>query len=101
MPSNTYFRAAAAATGLLASTVSAAFNAGSSSNVAVYWGQGYAQLDLSEVCSDDSVDIVNLAFVNQFPKEIGQYPATNFGKSRRSLTQKENLADTGDSECLW
>jgi chitinase len=82
MFSNTYSRAALVAAGLLAPTVSAAFSAQSSTNVAVYWGQGYAQIDLSEVCNDDSVDIVNLAFVNQFPKKIGEYPATNFGKTR-------------------
>lgn len=66
------------ALGLLASTVSA-FDASASNNVAMYWGQGSNQITLKELCSDPSVDIVNLAFVNQFPKKRGEYPATNFG----------------------
>lgn len=66
--------------GLFAS-VSATYGGGSGS-VAVYWGQGNAQIPLSEVCQDPSVDIVNLAFVNVFPKEIGDYPGTNFGKAQ-------------------
>lgn len=81
MRSNTYTRAAAVAASLLASGVSAGtFNAGSSSNVAVYWGQGPYQKDLTTVCSDENVDIVNIAFVNGFPKQIGDLPETNFGK---------------------
>lgn len=84
MISNTYSRAALVAAALLIPSVSAGFNAGSSSNVAVYWGQGYAQVDLSEICDDDSVDIINLSFVNQFPKNIGEYPATNFGMFKLS-----------------
>ena len=64
----------------LATTVSAAFNAQSNSNVAIYWGQGDAQITLPEVCNDESVDIVNLAFVNEFPTAVGEYPGNNFGK---------------------
>lgn len=64
--------------GLLATAVSA-FDASSSSNVAMYWGQGSSQIALSELCSDPSVDIVNLAFVNSFPKRRGEFPGTNFG----------------------
>ncbi|KAF2659252.1 carbohydrate-binding module family 18 protein [Lophiostoma macrostomum CBS 122681] len=67
--------------GLLASTVSAGFNAAASTNVAMYWGQGSSQIALAELCADESVDIVNLAFVNQFPREIGDYPATNFANA--------------------
>lgn len=63
----------------LAATVSAGFDAASSSNVAIYWGQGDSQITLPEVCSDPSVDIVNLAFVNEFPTAVGQYPGSNFG----------------------
>jgi chitinase len=66
------------ASGLLASAASA-FDAASSKNVAVYWGQGAYQIDLSTLCDDESVDIVNLAFVNSFPTEVGFLPATNFG----------------------
>ncbi|PVI06527.1 glycoside hydrolase family 18 protein, partial [Periconia macrospinosa] len=65
----------------LAATVSAGFNAGSNSNVAIYWGQGDAQITLPEVCSDASVDIVNLAFVNEFPTAIGEYPGNNFANA--------------------
>jgi chitinase len=81
MPPNTYSSLAAVAVGILATTASATFNAGSASNVAVYWGQGANQTTLSEVCSDDSVDIVNIGFVYGFPKNIGDYPSTNFGMS--------------------
>jgi len=79
MSISTFVRAAAAAT-VLASTASAAYSAGSSNNVAVYWGQGSGQQELSDVCDDPSFDIVNIAFVNGFPKKKGDYPHTNFGK---------------------
>jgi chitinase len=71
----------AAVVGILASTASAAtFKPDSKNNVAVYWGQGYAQGPLSDVCADPNVDIVNIGFVTQFPKVVGDYPVTNFGK---------------------
>jgi chitinase len=70
------------ALGLLASTVSA-FDASASNNVAMYWGQGSYQISLTELCNDPSVDIVNIAFVNQFPKRRGEYPSTNFGMYTR------------------
>jgi chitinase len=71
----------AAAVGILASTASAAsFNPASTKNVAVYWGQGNAQGPLSDVCADPNVDIVNIGFITQFPKALGEYPVTNFGK---------------------
>ncbi|KAH8728932.1 glycoside hydrolase superfamily [Phaeosphaeriaceae sp. PMI808] len=73
MSRSTFARVAAAAT-LLASTASAA-------NVAMYWGQGSNQLDLSEVCADPSIEIVNIAFVNGFPQKVGDYPATNFANA--------------------
>lgn len=73
MPS-TIFTIATVATGLLATTASA------KGNVAVYWGQGAYQKELSVVCSDPSVDIVNIGFVNGFPKSRNEYPSTNFGK---------------------
>lgn len=78
MRSNTYSRAILA-TGLLASTVSAVFDAASSSNVVVYWGQGADQIQLSEVCDDPSVDIVVVSFVNQFPTKVNEYPGSDFG----------------------
>lgn len=72
------FTRSIAAAGLLASAVSA-FDASSSSNVAMYWGQGDSQLSLKDLCNDASIDIVMMAFVNQFPRQRGEFPATNFG----------------------
>jgi hypothetical protein len=77
-------RAAAAAV-VLASTASAAFSASSGSNVVVYWGQGADQGPLSRACSDPSIDVVNIAFVNGFPNKVGDYPNTNFGIEHASL----------------
>jgi chitinase len=71
---------ATVAAGLFASTVSAG------GQVAIYWGQGAYQKDLSVVCKDPSVDIVNIAFVNGFPKDNTTYPNTNFGKYTTSLS---------------
>lgn len=71
------FSRVAFATGLLASTASAAYDASAKSNVAVYWGQGSNQMTLLEVCLDPNVDIVNIGFVNKFPKKRGEYPGTN------------------------
>lgn len=76
---STISNVAAVAAGLLASTVSA------KGQVAIYWGQGAYQKDLSVVCNDPSVDIVNIAFVNGFPKDRSTYPNTNFGKYTASL----------------
>ncbi|KAF9885651.1 hypothetical protein FE257_012742 [Aspergillus nanangensis] len=58
-----------------------AFNAESKSNVAVYYGQGYAQPRLSEFCQDPSLDIINIGFINEFPDQdpITHWPASNFG----------------------
>jgi chitinase len=64
----------ALAAGLLASTAAA------QSSIAMYWGQGSNQIPLSEVCADPTIDIVNIGFVNGFPKKIGDYPKTNFGE---------------------
>lgn len=70
---------AALAFGLLTSTVSAAFNKNSKTNVAVYWGQGNDQIPLSQVCADPNINIVNIGFVNYFPKTVDEYPGTNHG----------------------
>ncbi|KAF1913723.1 glycoside hydrolase superfamily, partial [Ampelomyces quisqualis] len=80
MSPSTISRAAAAVT-LLASTTNAAFNAGSTANVAMYWGQGPNQAPLTTACADESIDVVNVAFVNGFPAKIGDWPATNFGNA--------------------
>lgn len=73
MPS-TIFTIATIAAGLFASTASA------TGNVAIYWGQGAYQKELSVVCSDPSVDIVSIGFVNGFPTSRNKYPDLNFGK---------------------
>ncbi|KAF2823602.1 glycoside hydrolase [Ophiobolus disseminans] len=80
MSLSTLARAATAAT-FLVSTASAAYSAGASTNVAVYWGQGNAQEELAVVCDDPSFDIVNIAFVNGFPLKRGDYPVTNFANA--------------------
>ena len=59
------------------------FNPLSPSNVAVYYGQTdqTSAVPLSEVCSDSSIDIVILAFLNNFytPYPTGPYPTLNMG----------------------
>lgn len=77
---STILSIATIATGLLASTATAAFDASSKNNVAIYWGQGANQKPLDVICSDPSVDIVNIGFVNGFPKTTKEYPKTNFGE---------------------
>lgn len=49
-----------------------ALEVGSSNNVAVYWGQnsGGSQERLSTYCESDSVDIVLLSFLNNFPNDF-------------------------------
>lgn len=81
---------ATVAAGLFASTVSA------DGKVAIYWGQGAYQKELSVVCNDPSVDIVNIAFVNGFPENSNKYPDTNFGKLScfRSDTKANRLQET-------
>ncbi|KAF1947336.1 hypothetical protein EJ02DRAFT_417918 [Clathrospora elynae] len=76
MPPSTITRTAIAV-GLLASSVSARFDVNSKTNIAMYWGQGDAQITLSEVCANPNIDIVNIGFVNGFPQKRGDYPKTN------------------------
>lgn len=56
---------------LLVKIVSA-LEIGSSNNVAVYWGQnsGLSQERLSTYCESDSVDVVLLSFLNNFPNDF-------------------------------
>ncbi len=56
------------------------FNAGSSSNLAVYYGQSGAtgQVTLAQMCQDSNVDIVILAFLTTFFGP-GGYPTLNLG----------------------
>jgi chitinase len=81
MPSQILSIATIAAS-LLASTASA------TGNVAIYWGQGANQKPLNIICSDPSVDIVNIGFVNGFPKTTKEYPMTNFGKCNPNVSSK-------------
>lgn len=84
---------AALVAGLLTSTVSA------QGKVAIYWGQGAYQKPLSVVCSDPSVDIVNIAFVNGFPRDRNRYPDTDFGKYSTTLLAIPKL--TALRKRLW
>jgi len=56
------------------------FNAGSSSNVAVYYGQTGAtgQVSLAQMCQDSDVDIIILSFLTTFFGP-GGYPTLNLG----------------------
>jgi hypothetical protein len=56
------------------------FNARSSSNVAVYYGQSGAtgEVSLSQLCSNSNADIVILAFLTKY-FSAGNYPTLNFG----------------------
>ena len=66
-----------------ASSASYTFDPLSPSNVAVYYGQTdqTSAVPLTEVCSDPSIDIVVLAFLNNFytPYPSGPYPTLNMG----------------------
>lgn len=85
---------AAIAFGLLASTASAVFDNNSKKNVAIYWGQGENQGPLSEVCADPSIDIVNIGFVNRFPKVRGDYPGTDHGMNNDAGLDSYSLTST-------
>lgn len=58
------------------------FNAGSSNNLAVYYGQSPAtsQQTVAQMCQDPNVDIVILAFVSTF-FGAGGYPTINLGSA--------------------
>ncbi|KAL8699024.1 MAG: hypothetical protein Q9201_006247 [Fulgogasparrea decipioides] len=62
------------------STKSGNFDAQSSSNLAVYYGQSAAtsQTSLAQMCQDENVDIVILAFLTTF-FGAGGYPSLNLG----------------------
>lgn len=61
-------------------STNSSFNAQSSSNLAVYYGQSPAteMYTLEQMCQDDNVDIVVLAFLTTFYGPAGQ-PVINFG----------------------
>ena len=63
---------------------SSKFNPRASDNVAVYFGQTAetGQVPLPKLCSDASIDIVLLAFLNDYfgaSNDAGSTPSTNFG----------------------
>ncbi|KAL8950278.1 MAG: hypothetical protein Q9222_003682 [Ikaeria aurantiellina] len=62
------------------SSGSSTFDAQSSSNLAVYYGQSGAtsQTSLAQMCQDSNVDIVILAFLTTYFGP-GDYPSLNFG----------------------
>ena len=51
-------------------------------------GQGPSQKPLQFFCNDDSIDIIQIAFVNVFPDQSGGYPGTNIGNQCGSETYK-------------
>ncbi|KAF8863084.1 glycoside hydrolase [Acephala macrosclerotiorum] len=51
----------------------------SKSNVALYWGQGSGQQGLAHFCSQTTVDIIPLAFINVFPAQGNGFPGDKFG----------------------
>ncbi|KAL8802075.1 MAG: hypothetical protein Q9200_006715, partial [Gallowayella weberi] len=72
---------------------SSTFDAQSSNNVAVYYGQSPAtsQTTLAQMCQDDNVDIVILAFLTTF-FGAGGYPAVNLGAACGGPSQKMQAA---------
>ena len=77
------------------------FNADSSSNLAVYYGQteATAQISLADMCGDEHVDIVILAFLTNFFGPAG-YPSINLGSACGGQTNKMNaMGATGLQSC--
>jgi chitinase len=70
------------------------FTSGSSSNVAVYWGQNsygqatgdLAQQRLANYCADTNVDIIPLAFLYQMTTGLGGEPVINFANQGNNCT---------------
>ncbi|CAG8169810.1 unnamed protein product, partial [Penicillium nalgiovense] len=69
--------AAVSALSLFASSA-VAVDASLKNNVAVYYGQGYNQPRLKHFCEQTTSDIINIGFINQFPKHVGDFPGSNF-----------------------
>lgn len=81
------------------------FNPLSPSNVAVYYGQTdqTSAVPLSELCSDSSIDIVVLAFLNNFytPYPTGPYPTLNMGPNCWAASSAQVSAGaTGLLDCV-
>lgn len=83
------------------SSGSGQFNAQSSTNVAVYYGQtdATAKVSLGEMCQNENVDIVVLAFLTGFFGP-GGFPTINFGAACSGQTPQMQSADaTGLLSC--
>ncbi|APA07296.1 hypothetical protein sscle_02g020660 [Sclerotinia sclerotiorum 1980 UF-70] len=74
------FTVAAATFALIAPSV-ALYDASSPANLALYWGSGPSQTNLSYYCEQSTIDIIPLAFMNVFPAQGDGYPAENFGNA--------------------
>lgn len=77
------------------------FNAKAKDNVAVYYGQSPAtsQVTLAKLCSDDSVNIIILAFLSEFFSSGGM-PTMDFGPACGGQSpQMEAKGATGMLEC--
>ncbi|KAI7337374.1 glycoside hydrolase family 18 protein [Hortaea werneckii] len=77
------------------------FDPDASDNLAVYWGQtpNTTAEGLLQLCENADVDIVILAFLNQFYPENGQgYPGINFGPAcdPASINQQQKAPDLLD-----
>ncbi|TGO89146.1 hypothetical protein BPOR_0123g00170 [Botrytis porri] len=79
--SSSKFFTVAAATFALITPAAALYDASSSANLALYWGSGPSQTNLSYYCEQSTVDIIPLAFMNVFPAQGDGYPAENFGNA--------------------
>ena len=93
--------AAPAATPASAPPSSGSFNAKAKDNVAVYYGQSPAtsQVTLAKLCSDESVNIVILAFLNEF-FSAGGLPTMDFGPACGGQSpQMTAKGATGMLEC--
>lgn len=80
---------------------SGSFNAKAKDNVAVYYGQSPAtsQVTLAKMCSDDSVNIVILAFLSEF-FSAGGLPTIDFGAAcGGQSSQMKAKGATGMLEC--
>ena len=91
----------APAAGTNAPASSGSFNAKAKDNVAVYYGQSPAtsQVTLAKLCSDDSVNIVILAFLSEF-FSAGGLPTMDFGPAcGGQSSQMKAKGATGMLQC--
>ncbi|KAF7905885.1 hypothetical protein EAF00_000164 [Botryotinia globosa] len=80
MSSSKFFTVAAATFAFIA-PAAALYDSSSPANLALYWGSGPSQTNLSYYCEQSTVDIIPLAFMNVFPAQGDGYPAENFGNA--------------------